>query len=722
MADTRAPRRLGRRLWSAVFLSAWNGTVWCGAGFGAMVEHPLAFPPAAVTVLSGSPGSRSEIVVLAKDRPLLAGHVLTDEGILIETQTFRVPDRCGAIAPGDFNGDGKREFALLSAGGTRVHSYLSHPSGWATRRLSPGMRATKLLSADLNADGFEDVLCYGKNMAGGIAYFGSRTGLVDSSVAILEDISIADAVASDVNGDGVPDLLIADWLGNAITLFTGLDGLTFTEALKVDVPGEPLEVDIAEATPGIPVMLAVLTGSGRAIRTYTVEKAGEVSLAEEIRLDATAKEMRLIDSDGNRRPELLVTTPSGTLLAEWSRGNRFGPWTTYGVVTESGAISIRDVDGDRRRDLVAVEASRRRLVVCANSSAGGATSWPAVFVTAGEPVDAVLSDVNLDGYKDLVVACRRPPVLAVLGSDGHGKYALEQTVPIPEKPTAVIAVRELRGAPKTIVTSHALTNSVGVISFNERGMSGAVRRIATADRPKVLAAARDSNDALQVLVMTGPATGRGYTLSWFDERLEGQFVERPSGVPPTMRIAHAVADGSGGAPVTIAALVRDRDRGGLYAWTGRTVPATIDLFSAVSASSTKLLAGELTVRGDFTVFYFDDVSGDEIGMTTYLGSQGTWTQPVVSGGLSPDITAGSIATDLTGDGKPDLLYADRRRGMIVLLPGASGSTRADARNLLQASGTRVVAVGDIKTSGTRDLFVIRKGENAVSIIRGVVGP
>jgi hypothetical protein len=189
-----------------------------------------------------------------------------------------------------------------------------------------------------------------------------------------------------------------------------------------------------------------------------------------------------------------------------------------------------------------------------------------------------------------------------------------------------------------------------------------------------------------------------------------------------MRIADAVADGRGGGPATIAAVVRDRDRGGLYAWTGRTIPSTGDPFSAVSATSTRLLAGELTVRGDFTVFFYDHAHGHEIGMTTYLGSQGTWTQPVLSEGLWPDVAAGSIVTDMTGDGKPDLLYADRRRGMIVLLPGASGPTGSGARNLLQASGTRVVAVGDVGTGGTRDLFMIRKGQDAVSMIRGVVGP
>jgi hypothetical protein len=696
--------------------------VWGGAGFGAMVEHPLAFPPAGVTLLSGSPGSRSEILVLAKDRPLVAGYVLTDEGFLVETQTFRAPERCGAIAQGDFNGDGKREFALLSSGGTRVHSYLRHPAGWVSKRLPQGNRATRLLSADLNADGFGDLLCYGKSMAGGIVYFGSRTGLADSAATVLSDISIAYAVVSDLNGDRVPDLLVADWLGNAITLFTGLDGMTFTEALKVDVPGEPLEVDIAEDMPGSPAVFAVLLDGGMAIRAYSVQRAGEVSLTEELRLDVRATDMRLVDVDGNRRPELLVSTSAGLLLSELSRGQRFGPWTTYGVFTESGAVAVRDVDGDRKRDLVAVEASRRRLVVCANNAAGGATSWPDAFVTSGEPVAAVHCDVNMDGSKDLLVACRRPAVLAVLANDGRGSYALEQTVSIPEKPTAMTAVQERRGGTPTVVTSHAPANSLGVISFGERGTSVVVRTIATGDRPRVLAAARDSADALQILAMTGSGSGHGYTLSWFDERAAGQFVERPSGVPSSVRILQAVAQSNGGAPVTVAALVRERDRGGLCAWTGRSLPPMMEPFGAVPASSSRLLAADMSARGDLTVFFSRDEAGGEIGSARYSGSPGQWSQPVLHAGLSPDPGNVSFASDLTGDGRADFLYVDRKRGAIVLLPGAPNGTPAEARSLLQASGTRLVAVGDPGNAGARDLFVLRQGLNAVNVIRGGVSP
>lgn len=722
MADARASRWRHSCLRVAALLSVWTGSACGGPGFGSIIEHPLAFTPAGVTVLPGPPGSRSEIVVLAKDRPLLAGHVVTDEGIIVETQTFRAPDRCAAITQGDFNGDGKREFALLSAGGTRVHSYHRHPAGWITRKLGPGMRASKLVSADLNVDGFGDLLCYGRAMAGGIVYYGSRSGLSDSAAVVLADLSIADAVVSDVNGDQVPDLLVADWLGNALTVYLGLDGSTFTEAIRVDVPAEPLEVAIAEATPGSPTVLAVLLGDGTTIRTYSLQKAGEVSLTEETRLDSRGRDLRLLDIDGNRRPEMLISTPSGLLLSELDRGQRSRPWTAYGLFPEPGGVSARDVDGDRKRDLVVAEGARRRLLVCANNSAAGATRWPDVFVTPGEPVAAVLSDVNLDGNDDLVVACRRPPVVAILAGNGRGAYSLEQTVSIPEKPSGLLPVASSRGGTPTVVTSHALLNTLGVVSIDERGNQASVRTIATGERPHVLAATRDSADALQILTMTGAPSSRGHVLSWFDELPNGQFIERPSGLPPSVRIIHAVAGAGRREPVTLAALIRERDRGALRGWTGRPLSSPSEPFGGVPASSSRLLAGAMSAGGDFTVFYHTDGAAGEVGSTTWSASTGQWTAPTLSGNLYPDPAVAAIAVDVTEDGTPDLLFSDRKSRAIVLIQGAADGKPVEPRSLLVAPGARAVAVGEPGVAGARDLVVLRQGMNAASLIREGVRP
>ena len=660
--------------------------------------------------------------MLAKDRPLLSGHVLTDEGILIETRTFRAPERCGAVVQGDFNGDGKREFTLLSAGGSRLHSYLRHPAGWLSSRLPSGTRAAKLLAADLNADGYGDVLCYGRSMAGGMLYFGSPNGIKDSAAVILADISIADAVASDVNGDGVPDLLIADWLGNAVTLFMGLDGLTFTESLKVDVPGEPLDVDIADASPGNPTVLAVLLGDGRTVRTYSVHSAGDVSLSEEVGLDEKARDLRLVDIDGDRRPELMVATPSGLLLSELSPAQKLGRWIAYGVLPEAGAFAVRDVDGDRRRDLVAVEGPRRRLVVCANNSSGGATAWPQNFVTPGEPVAAVLSDVNLDGNPDLVVACRRPPVLALLGNDGRGSFAVEQTVGIPEKPTTLTAVPGSRPGGPTFVTSHAQTNSLGVVLLDERVLPASVRTISTGDRPRVLAAVRDSASALQILVLTRAPAGGGQALSWFDELPTGQFVERASGMPPSVKIVQAVADGNAEPSPTIAALVRGQGKDGLYAWSGRTFPPEFAPFEGVPSASTKLIACGLSKGRDLTVFYVPDHAGTGIAMATLVASTTMWSRPVMSGAAAPAIPGSSIAYDLTGDGWTDLVYMNRRSGAVALLTGGVDGTPAAPRDLVPASGAHVAAVGAPDSNGDRDLYMLRAGVSSVSIIRGGMRP
>ena len=722
MADLLAHRRRHGRLWLAALLCMCAARSASGAGFGAIAEHTLTFPPAAVTVVPGAPGSRSEILVLAKDRQLVAGHVVSDEGIIIETRRFRPPEPCSAIVPGDFNGDGKREFALLSTGGTRVHSYIRRPAGWISRRLPSSMRASKILSADLNADGFGDVLCYGKSMAGGIVFFGSRTGLGDSAFTVLGDVSIADAVASDVNGDGVPDLLVADWLGNSVTLFTGLDGVTFTETLKIGLPLEPLEVDLAEVAPGPQMLIAILLGDGSAIRTYSVRPGGEVIFTEELPLKNNAHDLRLFDSDGNRRPELMTATPGGVLLSELTQGGRFGPWTTYGISAETGSIVARDVDGDRKRDLVAAEAARRTLVVCANRSESALTAWPDAYVTPGEPTAALFSDVDLNGSSDLVVACRQPSLLAVLENDGRGVYSLAHTVWIPDDPGGMIAIPDRRGGRAVIVTSHAATNELGVISFDDRGKPTIVRRIATGDRPRLVAGVRDSSNAVQVLVLTGSMSSRGLTLTWFDELATGQFIEHPVSMPPQARILHAVAAGRNGASPAVAVLARVAGQEKVFAWRGRSMSTASDSVSVTADPSIGLLAGRLTPAGEFNMFVSGGKTGDGIAMWSYGGAQKRWATPVVKVGLSPDPRGVSVASDFTGDGRTDLLYTDSRRHMIVLLPAAGQGEFGDVRDIVLADRVRSVAVSDAVPGGGRDLAVLREGSRSVSILRGALTP
>jgi hypothetical protein len=720
MGDVRASRRQRHRLWAAVLLVVWAGTARCGPGFGAVAEAPLSFTPAALAVVPGPAGARSEIVVVARDQPLLAGHAVTDEGVLVETRTFRPPGPCRAIAQGDFDGDGRREFTLLSSGGTRIHAYLRHPAGWLTRRLDDNLRAARILAADLNADGLSDVLCYGRSMAGGVLYFGTRRGLSDSAVAVLPDVSIADAVATDVNGDGVPDLLVADWLGSAVTLYSGLDGRTFTEALRVGLPDEPREVDLAESSPGTSLLIAVLLGDGSAIRTYTMRPAGEMSLAEVLRLEEGASDLRLADVDGDRRPELLVASRSGVMYAGWTSAPRLGRWTSLGVFPEGGALTIRDVDGDRKRDLIVAEASRRRLVVCANSASSGPAVWPDTYVTPGEPVAAVVADVNLDGDADILVASRRPPALAVLTAGERGMYALEHTVAIPGRAVSIITAPAVRGGGLAVVTSHGESNVLGVVTFDQQGTPGEARTISTADNTRALTAVRDSSTALQILTLTRGMPGAGCGLSWFDELPSGQFVERPAAIPSSVKLVDArAAEGRDTGPI-LATLLRGPGSEGLSVWWGRPFRTGPVLSGVPSSASARILACDLSDRGALTVYYYGGARSATAGYAVFHMPTAQWAGTATAVTTGPVAGGAVLADDHTGDGISDLLYVDDSGSNIVLHQG--GGAAPVHKTIMPAAGAVLAAVGEPRAGEGRDLVIIRKGVDAVTVIRGGVRP
>jgi hypothetical protein len=308
----------------------------------------------------------------------------------------------------------------------------------------------------------------------------------------------------------------------------------------------------------------------------------------------------------------------------------------------------------------------------------------------------------------------------VLAGDRRGTYALEQTVVIPEKPTAVIAVPGTRGSGCTIITSHAAYNALGVVSLDERGSPVSVRTISTGDGPHALAAVRDSGTALRILALTRNPAGGRQALSWFDELPSGLFVERPSGLPGTVRIVHAVADDDPGPAPMIVALVKGQGGEGLYAWQGRAFPSALEPMEDVRGPSTRLLACDLSPRGDLAVFYCREAPGATVTVATLSVPAGRWSQPVVTAAPAPRRSEASIASDFTGDGTSDLLYVDPARGVLVLLSGDAGGIPAPPRDVMPAAGARLAGVGAAGGAGTRDVVLLRGGANSVSVIRGGV--
>jgi hypothetical protein len=92
-------------------------------------------------------------------------------------------------------------------------------------------------------------------------------------------------------------------------------------------------------------------------------------------------------------------------------------------------------------------------------------------------------------------------------------------------------------------------------------------------------------------------------------------------------------------------------------------------------------------------------------------------EPPVDYAAPPGIAP--IATDLTGDGRPDLVVIDRTSRRVQLLPGIGDGRLGEVRTVTAGSDPIRAAVGDVDGNDIPDLIVIGHFDNGFSVRRGL---
>lgn len=291
-----------------------------------------------------------------------------------------------SMVAGDFNGDGKVDLALLSAGTysavSEVTILLSHGDGTfaaaqtstAFTQESYGGGPEAVVAVDLNGDGKLDLAMVGQAANDGVGVLlGNGDGTFRAGTTFASGNDYGLIATGDFNGDGIPDLVVTNFYqdNSNPTIFLGKGDGTFTSMPM------PVQLDYFPTS----VVVGDFNGDGILDVAFS---------------DLTGIEIALGNGDGT-----FSETPASPIS----------------VSSELYSLRVGDFNHDGKLDIAGIDNYNDRIVLLLGAGDGTFTvtpTTPAVSQATPGPFAMVAADFNGDGVPDLAMLTNSLNTVSIL--------------------------------------------------------------------------------------------------------------------------------------------------------------------------------------------------------------------------------------------------------------------------------------------------------------------
>jgi hypothetical protein len=536
---------------------------------------------------------------------------------------------------------------------------------------------------------------------------------------LVDGTGTAWVATGDLNGDGIPDIVVANRVADTVEAFMGLGDGTFELPQIYAAGARTWTVTLADATGNGKLDILTVNKGANSISILLNHGDGTFGPQTVIPVGSRPSGVVVADLSGDGIPDLIVNNYASETIEviPGDGGGTFGTPTLYPTNEDGGFTGpvtpvIADLTGDGIPDLIYPDYVARDVGVRLGNGNGTFGPLHTFRVGAGAHAVAVL-DANADGIPDLAVANAVDNSVSVLLGNGDGTFQPERVYPVGFDPYSM-TVADLNGDGKSdIVTADRGDNTISVLLGRGDGTFSAHQAYPTGSAPRGIAAADFNGDGKIDIVTANQSDGTA-TISWGDG--DGTFARgaEQSAPAPTLRpFQVVVADVNGdGIPDIVTANRSDNS-------------VSVLLGNRDGSFQTKQTfpTGRLPISVAVA-----DLQGDgvpDIVTANYGGSTVSVLRGNGNGTFQPyhDIPVGSDpydvkVADLRGDGKEDIVVTNKNDNTVGVLLGNGDGTFQPMVAYPVASGPYEVVVDDLTGNGIPDLVVSHFSATVVDVLLG----